>query len=142
MDIVISLLIWIHLMALAAGGTAAFGMPVVGRRMASASPEARATLQGVMKGISTVSRAALGTLLVTGPLIVWLKYGGFGRLDVWFWIKMVLVAGLLVSVIASGVMMKRAAAGDASAAALGPRLGMLNTLLLFGIVLAAVFAFP
>ena len=96
MDVVIGLLIWIHFLALAAGGAAAFGMPVVGSRMPTATAETRPTLFAIMKGISTVGRAAIGTLVVTGPLIVWLKYGGFGTMPIWFWVKMVLVllAGL------------------------------------------------
>lgn len=139
MEIVINILVWLHFLALAAGGAAAFGMPVVGARMASAPPEARPVLMGVMKGISTISRAGLATLIVTGLLIVWLKYGGVG--SVWFWIKMVLVAGLLAGVILGGINMKRAAAGDAEARRRGGLIGRINGLLLFAIVLAAVFAF-
>lgn len=141
MDIVIKLLFWVHLIALALGGAASFGIPVVGRKMPTASPEMRPTLLGIMHGLSTIGRAGIGTLIVTGPLIVWLKYGGFGEMNVWFWIKMALVVALLGSVIYSGILFKRITGGDVAAAQLAPRIGMLSTVLFLGIVFSAVFAF-
>lgn len=141
MDIVNNLLFWVHLMALALGGAAAFGIPVVGRRMQAASPEMRATLLSIMHGLSKAGRAGIGTLIVTGLLIVWLKYGGFGGVNVWFWIKMVLVLGLLAGVIHAGILLKRTMSGDTASAQQSPRVGMINTLLFLGIVLSAVFAF-
>lgn len=141
MDIVIDLLFWLHIVALALGGAAAFGLPVVGSKMPTATPETRPTLFKIMHGLSTVGRAGIGMLIVTGPLIIWLKYGGFGGVNVWFWIKMVLVLGLLVGVIAAGILLKRSEAGDRAAAQLGPRIGMANTLMFLGIMFSAVFAF-
>lgn len=141
MEVVVNLLIWIHLLALAAGGATTFGMPVAGRGMATATPEQRPALLALMKRLSTIGRAAIGTLIVTGLLIVWLDYGGFGTMNVWFWIKMVLVVALLAGVIYGGITFKRGSQGDAAAAKLGPRIGMVNMVLFFGIVLAAVFAF-
>lgn len=141
MDIVIKLLFWLHLLALALGGAAAFGIPVVGRKMPTAAPEMRPTLLAIMHGLSTVGRAGVGTLIVTGPLIVWLKYGGFGGMNVWFWVKMVLVLGLLAGIIYSGILLKRIMSGDVSAAQQSPRVGMINTLLFVAIVFSAVFAF-
>jgi len=141
MDIVNNLLFWVHLMALALGGAASFGIPVVGSRMPTAAPEVRPTLLAIMHGLSRVGRAGIGTLLVTGLLLVWLKYGGVDKVNVWFWVKMVLVAGLLAGIIYGGILLKRTMSGDTTSARQSPRVGMVNTLLLLGIVLSAVFAF-
>ncbi|MDB5562220.1 MAG: hypothetical protein JWN11_1638 [Hyphomicrobiales bacterium] len=141
MDIVIGLLFWLHLVALAMAGSAVFGMPVVGRQMAGATAETRPTLMTIAKGLGTVSRAALAILIITGPLLIWLKYGGTAGFSVWFNIKMVLVLLLLASVIYSGILGKRVQGGDRSAAAMLPRLGLANIVLMLAIVLCAVLAF-
>lgn len=141
MDIVNNLLLWIHLVALAVGGAASFGIPVIGARMPGAPAEARPVLQSAIKGISTISRAALVVLLITGPLLVWLKFDGVSGFDVWFWIKMVLVAALLAGVIYSGILFSRAVKGDMAAAKRQPMVGMVSMIVLIGIILSAVLAF-
>ena len=141
MDVFITILLWLHFMGLAVGGAAAFGIPVVGSRMGSATPETRPTLMAIMHGLAGVGRAGIGLLLVTGPLIIWLKYGGFGTVSFWFWIKMVLVLLLLAGVIYSGILFKRLSGGDTSVAPLMPRVGMANTAVLVLIVLSAVLTF-
>ena len=141
MDILVNLLFWLHLTALAAAGAATFGLPVVGSKMAAATPETRPLLFSIAGQLSMVSRAALGVLIITGPLMVWLKFGGMGGFTWWFTLKMVLVVVLLVSVIFGGILMKRAQGGDREAAGMLPRLGAFNMVLLLGIVLSAVFTF-
>ena len=141
MDIVIKLLFWLHIVALALGGAAAFGLPVVGSKMPTATPEMRPTLFKIMHGLSTVGRAGIGTLIVTGLLIIWLKHGGFGTVNFWFWIKMVLVVGLLGGVIYAGILGKRAEGGDMAAAQMSPRVGMVNMVLFLAVMLSAVLAF-
>ena len=140
MDIVNNLLFWVHLTALAVGGAASFGIPVVGSRMPSAAPETRPLLMQIMMGLSKVGRVGLGLLIITGPLLVWLKYGGVDGFTYWFWVKMALVVLLLAGVIYSGILLKRTMAGGPPSP-LMPRLGMINTLILLAIILSAVLAF-
>jgi uncharacterized membrane protein len=141
MDIVVKLLFWVHLMSLAAGGAATFGIPVVGRQMRTAGPEMRPVLQSILKGLSNVGRTGIGLLIITGPLMIWLKYGGFGGVSYWFWIKMALVVALLAGVVYGGILFERSTKGDMAAGQMMPRVGMINMILLLGIVLSAVFAF-
>lgn len=141
MEIVNNILFWIHLTALAMGGAATFGMPVVGAQLAKATPETAPVLFKVGHGISTVSRAGLALLIITGPLLVWLKFGGSGGFNFWFWIKMVGVLLLLVDVIYAGILFKRAEHGDRSAGAMLPRVGGAGLVLLLIIVFSAVFTF-
>ena len=141
MEILVNLLFWLHLTALAAGAVPAFGMPVVGSKMGAATPETRAVLFSIAHGLSTIGRAAFGVLLVTGPLLIWLKFDGVSGLSWWFSLKMLLVLVLLVGVIYSGLLLKRAEAGDAGAARMLPRLGGGLMVVYLGVILSAVFAF-
>jgi uncharacterized membrane protein len=140
MEIVIDLLFWIHLSSLAAGGAAVFGIPAVGSRMGSATPELRPKLFAIMEQLSKVGRAALGLLIITGPLILWLRFNWVPP-SYWFWIKMALVVLLLIGVIYAGINGKRAEHGDADAARRAPMLGITNGVIFLLIVLSAVFAF-
>ena len=141
MDIINNILFWIHLTSLALGGVAAFGIPVVGGMMPTATQETRPTLFKVAHGLSSVGRAGFGGLIITGPLMVWLKFGGTAGFTAWFWAKMVLVVLLLVMVIWAGINAKRAEGGDMAAAKRAPMIGGLAALLLLGVVFCAVFAF-
>jgi putative membrane protein len=141
MDVVNNLLIWVHIIAFVVGGSNSVVGPVIGARMASASPDQRAGYIGVMNTLGQTGKIAMATLLITGPLIMFLKYGGLGGASIWFWIKMVLVALLLACVIYGGVLFKKSLAGDKEA---GQRAGMvrqISGLAFLGILLSAVFAF-
>lgn len=141
MDVLINILFWIHLLALAAGGVAVFGIPIVGSRMASAPPEARPVLGSVVDMFSRLGRGAFGALIITGPLVLWLKYDGTGGMTGWFWLKMLFVLALLGLIIWSGLNRKRLLAGDAAAIQLAPRLGMASMIVYLLLILSAVFAF-
>jgi hypothetical protein len=142
MDIVTNILFWLHFIGLGLGTAAAFGMPVVGRRIMMATPESRPALFPIADGLSMLGRAGLVVLIITGPLLVWLKFGGdMAAFGGWFAVKMVFVLLLLISIIVTGIQSKRAQKGDAAAAKRLPMLGVLNIVLLAVILLAAVFAF-
>jgi uncharacterized membrane protein len=141
MDIWFSLLLLVHLLALLAAGATAVVMPIIGARMAAATPEGRTNLMVISDRLSLNTRIALGALLISGPLMLWLRYGGVDGANVWFWIKMALVAVMLVAVIISSVNGKRVLAGDRQAAALQRRVGMVNRFAFLGVIIAAVLAF-
>ncbi len=141
MDVVVNLLIWIHILAFVAGGSNSVAGPVIAGRMGSATPDARAGYYGVMNTMSQVGKVAMVVLLVTGPLILFLRYGGFGGASVWFWIKMALIVVMLVAIIYGGINSKKAQAGDVEA---GRRAGVahrITGLAFAGVLLAAVMAF-
>jgi uncharacterized membrane protein len=140
MEIINNLLFWLHLGALTLAGAAIFASPLVGSKLGSATAEMRPLLWGILGRLTMMGRGALVVLLITGPLMVWLKFGGAG-LGPWFMAKMVFVLLLLVSVIVTGIMGKRSQRGDKQAIALMPKLGAANMLLALAIVFCAVFAF-
>lgn len=141
MDIFNSLLLWVHLAALALGGVASFGIPVVGSKMAAATPETRPLLFSIIMGLSQVGRVGFGLLIVTGPLLFWLKWNFTAPDIMWFSIKMVLVVVLLGLVIFAGINATRVQGGDRAAATRQPQIGMASVVTFLLIVLSAVFAF-
>ena len=141
MDVFNSLLLWVHLAALALGGVATFGLPVVGSKMATATPETRPSLFSIIMGMSRIGRAGLGTLIVTGFLLFWLKWSFTAPEILWFVVKMVLVVVLLGLIIFAGINAVRAQGGDRAAAMRQPQLSMASMAVFFLIVLSAVLAF-
>ena len=80
-------------------------------------------------------------LLVTGGLMLWLRYGGTDGLSHWFWTKMVFVLVLAAGVVTSAISARAMRTGDA-AAARRVRLGRIVAVVgLFGVVLSAVLTF-
>lgn len=141
MEIFNNILFWLHLVSLAVGGAASFGIPVVGGLMPTVAPEVRPTLFKVIKGLSTVGRGGLAGLIVTGPLLVWLKFGGVSGFTGWFWAKMVFVVILIGLIAWAGVNARRAEGGDMDAVKRAPMIGGLATLVLLAVIFTAVFEF-
>ena len=141
MDIVNNLLFWLHFIGLGLGGVASFGLPVVGAQMRSATAETRPTLFKVANGLASLGRAGFGVLIVTGPLLFWLKFAGSAPETVWFVAKMVFVLLLLIVVIFAGINGKRAEGGDITAAKRAPMIGMAALVLFLCVIFCAVFAF-
>ncbi|MBB4051557.1 putative membrane protein [Devosia subaequoris] len=141
MEVIVNLLIWLHIIAFIAGGSNSVVGPVIGARLASATPDQRAGYYGVMNTLSQVGKVAMVALLITGPLILFMKYGGLGGASVWFWIKMVLVAVMLAAIIYGGIQFKKSQGGDAEAAKLADTAHKITALAFLGVLLSAVFAF-
>ncbi len=133
-------LLWLHLMAIAVAGASTFGIPVVGAAARRATADHRPVLMAVARRLSMAGRGALVLLLVTGPLLIWARYGGV-PLGPWFSIKMVVVLLLTATVILSGFNARRMGKGDAAAQARAPMLALANVALLTLTVLFAVLAF-
>lgn len=141
MEVIVNLLIWLHIIAFIAGGSNSVVGPVIGGRLATATPDQRTGYYGVMNTLSQVGKVAMATLLITGPLIMFIKYGGLGGASVWFWIKMVLVAVMLAAIIYGGIQFKKSQGGDAEAGRLASTAHKITAIAFLGVLLSAVFAF-
>lgn len=139
--IVIDILFWIHMVSLGLGGVATFGIPVVGSKMAAATTETRAVLFSIIHRLSTMGRAAVGLLIITGPLMLWLKSGTLDGISPWFWVKMVFVVVLLGLVIFAGINLNRAEKGDLAAAQRAPVIGMAAIATFLAIIACSVLTF-
>ncbi len=130
-----------HIIAFVVGGSNSVVGPVIGARMASASPDQRAGYVGVMNALGQTGKVAMATLLITGPMIMFMKYGGLGGASIWFWIKMVLVALMLAAIIYGGIQFKKSQAGDAEAGHRAEVAHRITGLAFLGVLLSAVLAF-
>jgi len=80
-------------------------------------------------------------LLVSGPLMLWLRYGGIDGVSHWFWAKMLFVVLLAAGVVVSAMSARKIRAGDAAATA-RVRFGRIVAVVsLLAIVVFAVLAF-
>jgi len=142
MGVTYALLFWIHMTSLAAGGVAAFGIPIVGSRMPGATPETRPALFHLAETFSNVGRVAIALLIITGPIMYWLAWSNGGPPNMTAFIaKMVFVVLLLITVIYAGINAKRAQGGDMAAVKRSPMLGMTAAVLFVLVILSAALAF-
>jgi putative membrane protein len=134
------LLFIVHIVAFIAGGANSVMMPILGPRLATATPEVRGNLMAIVVGVSKVGKYALVTLLVTGVLTLWLKWNWVVP-NAWFWVKMAFVVLMIVFISLNEVNGRKARAGDAEAGRTASRFGQLTGIAFFGVIVSAVFAF-
>jgi uncharacterized membrane protein len=133
MDLVFNVLLVLHLAAFGLGISTTFVAPIIGARIPKAPAEARPTLLGIMGRLTLNARVAMGLLLATGIALVVVRYGGFEGLSPWFYVKMGLVAFILVLMVL-GIVLKPGT--------LNPKvMGWLTRLSMAGIIVSAVMAF-
>jgi putative membrane protein len=134
MDIFFNILLMIHLGSLVVGGAATVAMPLVGRQMAGAAPEALGRLGPIARQLQLNARIAVGLLVLTGIAMLWLRYGGDAAgLGPWFIAKLCFVGIILVSVVLGMTV---------SPATIKPQtLGGIMRLSLVGIVVCSVMTF-
>ncbi len=142
MELVFKLVLWLHLTSIAIGGAASFGIPSLMSLSARAEPTQRPVFGMAIMRLAAVGRMAILFLALTGGAMVALRYGDLGAMNLWFWLKMLLVAGLIGLVLVNLWNGRRLRAGDAAAIARAPVLGRIGMGLLSAIVLTAVLAFP
>ena len=81
------------------------------------------------------------TMLVTGPLLVWMRYGNLAAISPWFWVKMIFVVPMLISITVTVRAAKGAEAGDFAAAKRMMLAGRITGIIATATVLIAVMAF-
>ena len=141
MDILVNILLWLHFMGLALGIGGGIALAFVGPRLIAATAGERDLLWTFEKFFGRVGGGGLIVLLITGPLMVWLKFGGTAGFTWWFSVKMVLVALAVIGVGTHQWAGARFHRGDASAVPLlfiGGRVAGASMVLA---MLCAVFAF-
>ncbi len=133
MDLAFNILLIAHLAAFGLAIATTIAAPLVGSRMALATPDSRPLLGGIGKQLMLNARIAFGLLLITGISMIYVRYGGFEGQSVWFFVKMGLVAVVLIAMIIGAVVRP----GTVS-----PRvMGWITRLAMAGIIISAVMAF-
>lgn len=141
MDFLNSALLWMHFMALALGGMASFGIPLLAATIAGADPAARPALGQTIQLFSKMGSAAIGTLVLTGLIMTVTRIGGFSDQSFWFYLKLGLVVALVAVIVISKRLGARAIQGDSKAARQGEVMSKMAIALLASVVAAAVLAF-
>jgi hypothetical protein len=141
MAVFVSILLWLHIVALTMGAGGGIGMSQVGPRLVAAAPDQREGLWPLATVFARIAGAGLVLLLVTGPLLLWLKFGGMSGLNPWFKLKLALVLVAVVTVGLSEWGLARLRRGDEGGGRLMTITGPLTMLTVLTAVLAAVFAF-
>ena len=141
MSIFINLLLFLHILGVAMGVGGGIALSQVGPRLVAAPADARGEWWPLKTFFSRITMAGLGVLLVTGPLMLWLKYGGMGGMTHWFWAKMALLVAATVCIGISESASARFARGDEAAAGPMSLAGRLTGITMVLVILCAVFAF-
>ncbi len=140
MHVIGNLLLYAHLLGFGAAIGSGITLSRIGPKLGGAAV-AGEQLWPLFKFFSRMAAAGLLVLLVTGPLMLWLKFGGTAELNTWFWVKMIFV-GLAVAGIGLHEWARpRFARGDASARSLMAIGGRLAGFAISGAMFCAVFAF-
>lgn len=93
-----TLLLWLHFIGVGLGMGGGIALSQVGPRLIAAPPDDRTLLWQLEVFFSRIGAAGLATLLFSGPLLLWLKFGGPKGLGWWFAAKMVFVFVAFVGV--------------------------------------------
>ncbi|OEO30282.1 hypothetical protein VW23_022070 [Devosia insulae DS-56] len=133
MDVAFSLLLIAHLFGLML--VAAAFLPLLGMMgQGGAAPQTNRLL-------TRFGHYGIIVLLLSGPLMIWLRNGGFEGVSHWFWAKMAFVVLLGAGVVMSAISARKMRAGDA-AATVRVRAGRIIAVVsLLAIVVFAVLAF-
>jgi hypothetical protein len=124
---------------LGAGG--GFGSMIVMRAAAKTAPEPAATLRTLGPAMARFSTFGLILMLLTGPALVSLKFGGFDNMPQMFWVKLIFVTTLTLAAIAVELTYGQVKRGNVEAAARLPMLGPIAGLSSILAVIFAVLAF-
>ena len=140
MTVIALLLFIVHIVAFVAGGANSVVMPIVGAKMATAAPDVRETLVDITERLARVGKYAMATLLVTGVLVLWLKWN-WQVPNNWFWAKMGFIVLMIVFINLNERNARKAQAGDSEAGRRSALFGQLTALAFLGVIASAVFAF-
>ncbi|MGE5837837.1 MAG: hypothetical protein ACM4AI_25420 [Acidobacteriota bacterium] len=130
-------LLILHLLGLTMGFSASFAGMVLHGFLVRSAPQERELLRQISTRMSRVGDIGLVLLWVTGPLLVFTKWGGFGVLPWQFHVKLTAVVILTGLVGYIHALMGKARKGDTTAA---ERLPVIGRLAFIAALVAVVFA--
>lgn len=133
--------LFLHLGGLMLGAGGGFGSAVVMGLASTIPPERAGPVRSVGPALAQLSLIGLVFMWVTGVALVFMKYGGFAALPLYFWAKMLFVLSLTVAAFAIEMTYAAVKRGDTAAAARLPALGPWAGLSSVLAVLCAVLAF-
>src|SRR5262245_11607993 len=111
-----TVLLILHFLGLILAFAPAVANGIVARIRQGATPDGAIALGRIPAIVARFGWVGLGLLLVTGPLLVSTKYGGWSAMPWSFWVKMAAVAVVVVAAVWGAALQPRLAKGDKRAA--------------------------
>ena len=115
-------LLFLHLVGLMLGAAGGFASAIIMRALVLPADEAK-VLRGLGPILAKVSAIGVAVLWVTGLILVWSKWDGFGSLPQMFWVKAVFILSLTVVAILIQMTYAEIRKGNVAVAARLPKLG-------------------
>lgn len=141
MDILNAFLLFFHIMGLAVTLGAAFAVTMLGPMFGRVEAAERGMLFRLGLMLARYANWGLLVMWVTGPLLLWLKWGGFEGISHWFYLKLVFVVIFSATLGINASAFRRFADGDTGASSRVAITSVFNLILGTLAVLSAVFAF-
>jgi hypothetical protein len=133
------LLLILHFVGLIAALGGGIGLSQVGRKLASPSEAELPLLLTLQRSFNAFMLVGFALLLITGPLMLFSRFGGGAGLPFWFSLKMTAVALAVIAAATSQVAKRRFRAGRTGALkwmlVTGPMTGIL---MLFAVIFAVL----
>jgi len=134
-------ILFLHFVGLMLGAAGGFSSAIVMRRALTLPADEAKVLRGLGPILAKVSATGVAVLWVTGLILVWSKFDGFGNLPQMFWIKGIFILSLTAITILIQMTYAEIGKGNAAVAARLPKLGPVAGISALLAVLFAVLAF-
>jgi hypothetical protein len=134
-------LLFLHFVGLMLGAAGGFASAIIMRRALVLPAEEAKVLRGLGPTLSKVSAAGVAVLWITGLIMVWTKWDGFGSLPQMFWVKAIFIVSLTVMTALIQLTYAEIRKGNPAAAARLPKFGPMAGISALLAVLFAVLAF-
>jgi hypothetical protein len=134
-------LLFLHFVGLMLGAAGGFASAIIMRRALVLPAEEAKVVRGLGPTLSKVSAAGVAVLWVTGLIMVWTKWDGFGSLPQMFWVKAIFIVSLTVMTALIQMTYAEIRKGNPAAAAKLPRFGPMAGISALLAVFFAVLAF-
>src|SRR5262245_3303030 len=121
-QVTLDIILIVHFIGLMMGAGGGLGSTIVMAQARSMPPEQAANLRVVGPALARMSTVGLVLLLLSGPAMVSMKYGGFANMEPMFWIKLVFVGTLTLAAILIELTYAQIKKGNVKAANSLPRL--------------------
>jgi len=133
-----NILLWAHFIAIGLALGCGIGLSATGPKLVT--PE-RDQFWPLFKFFSRMAMSGVLILLVTGPLLIWLKFGGTNGFTGWFWAKMDFVGLAVAGAALHEWARMRFKRGDTDVVPFMMLGGRLAAASIAGAIFCAVFAF-
>ena len=134
-------MLFLHFVGLMLGAAGGFASAIIMRRALVLPADEAKVVRSLGPILAKVSAIGVAVLWVTGLIMVWSKWDGFGSLPQLFWVKAIFILSLTVVIGLIHMTYGQIRKGNAAVAARLPKLGPLAGLSSLLAVLFAVLAF-